>query len=57
VANRSSRTTSILINTTPTGATTPTFAPKVDFTTGARPYWVSIRDFNGDGSPDVAVAN
>src|SRR4028119_1188824 len=50
-------TTSILINTTPTGATTPTFAPKVDFPTGNSPNSVSIGDFNGDGSPDVAVAN
>ena len=57
VANRLSYTTSILINTTPAGATTPTFAPKVDFPTGNRPFSVSIGDINGDGSPDVAVAN
>jgi hypothetical protein len=57
VANRYSNTTSILLNTTPTGATTPTFAPKVDLNTGDRPNSVSIGDFNGDGSPDVAVAN
>ncbi|MEG3960511.1 FG-GAP-like repeat-containing protein, partial [Microcoleus sp. herbarium2] len=50
-------TTSILLNTTATGATTPTFAPPVDFPTGGRPYSVSIGDFNGDGSPDVATAN
>jgi hypothetical protein len=56
-ANYFSDTTSILINTTPTGATTPTFAPKVDFTTGTRPISVSIGDFNGDGKPDLAVAN
>ncbi|WP_445250076.1 FG-GAP-like repeat-containing protein, partial [Microcoleus sp. OTE_8_concoct_300] len=57
VANRNSNTTSILLNTTATGATTPTFAPKVDFTTGAEPSWVSIGDFNGDGKPDVATEN
>src|SRR6476661_6261343 len=57
VANTNSNTTSILLNTTPTGATTPTLAPKVDFTTGAVPSSVSIGDFNGDGKPDVAVAN
>jgi len=56
-ANHLSNTTSILINTTATGATTPTFAPKVDFPTGPSPYSVSIGDFNGDGSPDVATAN
>ena len=56
-ANYLSQTTSILINTTPTGATTPTFAPKVDFTTGAGTLSVSIGDINGDGKPDVATAN
>ncbi|MCC3426443.1 MAG: VCBS repeat-containing protein, partial [Microcoleus sp. PH2017_01_SCD_O_A] len=57
MANISSGTASILLNTTPIGATTPTFAPKVDFTTGNNPYSVSIGDFNGDGKPDLAVAN
>jgi hypothetical protein len=57
VANSSSDTASILLNTTATGATTPTFAPKVDFPTGTRPYSVSIGDINGDGKPDLAVAN
>jgi hypothetical protein len=58
VVPRFSNTTSILINTTPTGATTPTFAPKVDFPSGFWPsYSVSIGDFNGDGSPDVATVN
>jgi hypothetical protein len=56
-ANFSSYTTSILLNTTATGATTPTFAPKVDFTTGIVPYSVSIGDINGDGKPDVVTAN
>ncbi|MEG4141096.1 FG-GAP-like repeat-containing protein, partial [Microcoleus sp. Pol7_B1] len=57
VANYFSNTTSILLNTTTTGATTPTFATKVDFTTGNAPNSVSIGDFNGDGKPDLAVAN
>lgn len=33
------------------------FATKVDFPTGDGPNNVSIGDFNGDGKPDVAVAN
>src|SRR4028118_46948 len=37
VANTSSNPTSTLLNATPTGATTPTFAPKVDFPTGISP--------------------
>ena len=35
VANSGSNTASILLNTTPTNATTPTFAPQVPFATGA----------------------
>jgi hypothetical protein len=56
-ANFNDNTASILLNTTATGATTPTFATNVDFTTGSNPYSVSIGDFNGDGKPDLATAN
>jgi len=56
-ANGNNRTASILLNTTATGATTPTFATKVDFTTGSTPRSVSIGDINGDGKPDLATAN
>ncbi|WP_236504691.1 DUF4347 domain-containing protein, partial [Tychonema sp. BBK16] len=56
-ANMGSSNASILLNTTATGATTPTFATKVDFTTGSQPVSVSIGDFNGDGKPDLATAN
>ncbi len=57
VTNSNDSTASILLNTTATGATTPTFAPKVDFATGFNPYSVSIGNFNGDGKPDLAVTN
>ncbi|MGB8689445.1 MAG: Ig-like domain-containing protein, partial [Microcoleus sp.] len=57
VANYSGNTASILLNTTTTGATTPTFATKVDFPTGSVPFSVSIGDINGDGKPDLATAN
>ncbi|MBD1829894.1 FG-GAP-like repeat-containing protein [Microcoleus vaginatus GB1-A2] len=57
VANASSNNVSILLNTSPTGATTPTFAPQVPFATGTRPRFLSIGDINGDGKPDLAVAN
>ena len=33
------------------------FATKVDFTAGSRPYGVSIGDIDGDGKPDLIVAN
>ena len=57
VANGYSDSVSILLNTTATGATTPTFATRVDFETGTFPYSVSIGDFNGDDLPDIATAN
>jgi hypothetical protein len=56
VANSGSNTASILLNTTPTGVGTPTFAPQVTFPTGTNPVSVSIDDFNLDGKPDLAVA-
>ncbi|MEG5170681.1 DUF4347 domain-containing protein [Microcoleus sp. B3-D7] len=57
VANRNSDNASLLLNTTATGATTPTFAPKVDFPTGSFPNSVSIGDINLDGKPDLATTN
>jgi hypothetical protein len=57
VANQYSNNASILLNTTATGATTPTFAPKLPSPTGSDPRSVSIGDINGDGKPDLAVAN
>ncbi len=50
-------TVSVLLNTTAPGATTPSFATKQDFGTGAVPISVAVRDLNGDGAPDLAVAN
>ena len=59
MANISSNTASILLNTTISNGINPslTFDPKVDFPTGTEPISVSIGDFNGDGKPDLAVAN
>jgi hypothetical protein len=47
----------VLLNTTATGAVVPSFAAKVDFPTGSGPSFVAIGDLNGDGKPDLAVAN
>ncbi len=57
VANQSDGTVSVLLNTTPTGASAPTFAAQTTFAVGASPHWVAVGDFNGDGKPDIAVAN
>jgi hypothetical protein len=55
VANAGSSTVSVLLNTSTSG--TVHFAAKVDFTTGAYPESISIGDIDGDGKPDLAVAN
>src|SRR5205814_1914064 len=34
-----------------------TFAAKVDYPTGSNPVSVAAADLNGDGKPDLAVAN
>jgi hypothetical protein len=55
--NFGDNTVSALLNTTPPGATTASFAPQVSFSAGISPAWVAVGDFNGDGHPDLAVAN
>jgi hypothetical protein len=57
VANANSATVSVLLNTTAPGAVTPSFAAKQDFATGTAPFFVTVGDVNGDGKPDLIVAN
>ena len=57
VANLSSNTVSVLINTTAPGGATPGFAAQQSFATGTSPYSVSAADVNGDGVPDLVTAN
>ncbi len=58
VANYISNSISLLRNTANSGSIGPSsFAAKVDFETGTLPYLVSLGDFDGDGKPDLAVAN
>ena len=57
VANFGSNTVSVLLNTTAPGATTPSFAAQQTFATGSAPSSVMAADVNGDGRPDLIVAN
>ena len=55
VTNQGSNTVSVFQNTGSIG--TISFAAKEDFTTGTSPYYVTIGDLDGDGMPELAVAN
>jgi hypothetical protein len=57
VANTGSATVSVLLNTSPAGASAPTFATHVTFATGNAPTAVAAADLNDDGRPDLAVIN
>jgi len=50
-------TVSVLLNTTPRGATVASFAPQTTFAVGSNPAAIAVADFNGDGKPDIVVAN
>ena len=58
VSNANSTTVSVYHNTSTTGSMgIGSFAPKVDFATGAYPASVAIGDLDEDGKPDLAIAN
>ncbi|MDP2886152.1 MAG: FG-GAP-like repeat-containing protein [Ignavibacteria bacterium] len=58
VVNNVSSSVSVFRNTSTSGSiTSGSFAPKVDFTTGAFPCSVAISDIDGDGKQDLVVAN
>lgn len=48
---------SVLLNTTENGAGVPTFAPSANFTAGVVPLGVDVADLDGDGAPEIMVAN
>ncbi len=55
VTNRNSNTISVFRNTSSIDSIS--FAPNVDFATGALPYGVAAGDLDGDGKLDLVVAN
>ena len=57
VANFISDSVSVLLNQTAPGATAPSFAAQATFAAGDGPFGVAVGDVNGDGRPDLAVAN
>ena len=57
VANSMDNTVSVLINTTAAGATTASFAPQQVFAVGSYAESIAVADINGDGLPDLVVAN
>lgn len=57
IAGNTAAKVSVFLNTTVTGASTPTFAARAEFTAGATVWSVTAADFNKDGKPDLAVAN
>ena len=60
VANAGSSTVSVLrtLASTPGGpVTASSFAPRIDFAAGSTPYSVAIGDLDGNGKPDLVVAN
>jgi hypothetical protein len=57
VANNSENTISVLLNTTPNGSTTASFAAEETFPTGQVPDSVVAVDVDGDGMPDLVAAN
>lgn len=58
VANETSNTVSVYKNISTLGSlTSSSFAAKVDFVTGAAPYFVTIQDLDGDGKPELIVTN
>jgi len=55
IVDRLNNTLSIYINTSSSGNIS--FAPRIDLATGNYPWHVSAGDLNGDGKPELLVAN
>jgi hypothetical protein len=56
-ANEGDASVSVLLNNTAPGSATASFAAQQTFATGTYPFSVVAADVNGDGIPDLIVAN
>ncbi|MBP9095459.1 MAG: T9SS type A sorting domain-containing protein [Ignavibacteria bacterium] len=56
-ANFSDASISVFFNTTTIGSNTPSFAPKTDFSIAGNAMYLTLADINGDGKPDIIIAN
>jgi trimeric autotransporter adhesin len=57
VADKGTDAASVLFNTTVLGTGTPSFMAQQAFATGEAPFGIATADINGDGKPDLVVAN
>lgn len=57
VPNQDANSVSVLLNTTAVNATVSTFAPQTAFAVGTSPRAAAVLDVNGDGEPDIVIAN
>jgi hypothetical protein len=58
IVNQTSGTLSIMKNiATPGTINASSFAAPVNFTTGLKPIFLAVTDFDGDGKPDVVINN
>ncbi len=56
-ANFSGNSISVFFNTTVTGSNTPTFAARTDIDIAGNSMYLTLGDINGDGKPDLIIAN
>jgi hypothetical protein len=57
VTNNQDNTASVFLNTTATASAIASFTGQQTFAVGTGPWGLTTADFNGDGKPDLAVAN